>query len=116
MIGAALGHIASLSTRLPVACGRWATWPRLAIRFVAAVVTAGARDVNFATDDRLHAARGGFVVEVLGGKKIAVIGDGYGGHAALGRLVNQFRDVTGAVEKTVIGVQVKMDKTRCRHR
>jgi len=55
-------------------------------------------------------------MKVLGGKKIAVIRDSHGGHAAVGRLIYQFRDVTSAVEKTVIGVQVKMDKTRYRHR
>jgi hypothetical protein len=55
-------------------------------------------------------------MEVLGGKKIAMIGDGHGGHATVGRFVYQFRDVAGAVEKTVIGVQVKMDKTLSRHR
>jgi hypothetical protein len=32
------------------------------------------------------------------------------------RFVYQFRDVAGAVEKTVVGMKVKMDKTRCRHR
>ena len=74
--------------------------------FYALIVAAGARDVYFAADDRLHAAGGGFVVEMLGGKEIAVIGDGDGGHAAAGRFVNQFGDVASAVEKTVIGVQM----------
>lgn len=55
-------------------------------------------------------------MKVLGGKKIAVIRDSHGGHATVGRLIYQFRDVTSAVEKTVVGMQVKMDKTRCRHR
>ncbi len=81
----------------------------------AAIVAAAARDVYFAADDRLHAARGGFVVKMLGGKEIAVIGDGHGGHAAAGGFVNQFRDVASAVEKTVIGVQMQMDETRSCH-
>ena len=54
-------------------------------------------------------------MEMLGGKKIAVIGHRDGGHATMGRLVYQFRDVAGAVEKTVIRVEVKMDETRCCH-
>ena len=53
---------------------------------------------------------------MLGGKEVAVIGDGDGGHAAAGRFVNQFRDVASAVEKTVIGVQMQMDETRSCHR
>src|SRR5260370_41778322 len=105
-------------SRLRVASAASAAIARaVAIGFTAAaIVAAGARDIDFAADNRLHAARGRLVVEVFGGKKIAVIGDGHGGHAAAGRLVYQFRDVAGAVEKTIVGVQVKMYKTRCRHR
>jgi hypothetical protein len=69
-------------------------------------MAAGARDVDFAADNRLHASRGGFVMKVLSGKKIAVISDGHGGHALVGCLVYQFRDVTSAVEQTVISVHV----------
>ena len=79
MIGAALGHVAGLSARL---CARLSVGPsgglsgrRAAIArgvaiglFAAAIVAAGARNVNFTADDRLHAARGGFVMEMLGGK------------------------------------------------
>ena len=116
VIGAAPSRITGWPTVLAaVLAGRMAR-ARIAVGLFAAIVAARSRDVYFAADDRLHAARRRLMMEMLGGKKIAVIGDGYGGHAALGRLVNQFRDVTGAVEKTVIGVQVKMDKTRCRHR
>ena len=109
VIRATLGDVAVLSARLPVGCRCWAARaPRnaigIAVGFLAAIMAAGARDVNFAADDRLHAARGGFVMKVLGGKKIAVIRDGHGGHAAVGRLIYQFRDVTSAVEKTVVGV------------
>ena len=64
------------------------------------------RDVYFAADDRLHPTGGSRVVEMLGGKEVAVIGDGDGGHAAAGGFVNQFGDVASAVEKTVIGVQM----------
>lgn len=119
MIGAAASHLAGLAIGLPVgsAAGSAAIACRIAISFFrAAIVAAGARDVDFAADDGLHAARYRFVMEVLGGKKIAMIGDGHGGHAAVGRLVYQFRDVASAVEKTVIGVYVKMDETRCCHR
>jgi hypothetical protein len=123
VIRAALGDVAVLSARLnaglPVGCRcRAARAPRnagIAVGFLAAIMAAGARDVNFAADDRLHAARGSFVMKVLGGKKIAVIRDSHGGHALVGCLVYQFRDVASAVEKTVVGVEVKMDKTRYRH-
>ena len=79
-------------------------------------MAAAARDIDFAADDRLHAARGGLVIEMLGGKEVAVVGDGDGGHAAAGGFVNQFRDVASAVEKTVIGVQMQVDETRSFHR
>jgi quercetin dioxygenase-like cupin family protein len=119
MIGPALRRICRLRG-LPVLAairpGRRPARARIAIALFAAIVAARARHVNFAADDRLHAPRGGFVMEMLGGKKIAMIGDGHGRHAPAGRFVYQFRDVTGAVEKTVIGMQVQMDKTRCRHR
>jgi len=88
----------------------------IAVGFLAAIVAAGARDVDFAADDRLHASRGGFVMEVLGGKQITVIRDGHGGHALVGCLIYQFRDVASAVEQTVVGVDVKVDKTGYRHR
>ena len=78
-------------------------------------MTAAPRDVDFAADDGLHAARGGFVIEMLGGKQIAVVGDGHGGHAATSRLVNQFRDVAGAVEKAVVGMQMQMYEARRFH-
>src|SRR5260370_27404974 len=87
MIGAAARHLARLSTplstrvyiRLPVASAASAAIARaVAVRLIAAaIVAAGARDVNFAADNRLHAARGRFVVEMFGGKKIAVVRDGH---------------------------------------
>ncbi len=98
MVGAALGHIGSLS-------GGHSS--RAAIRlFRAAIVTAGSGHVNFAADNRLYAARDGFVMKLLGGKEIAVIGDSYCGHALVGGFIHQFGDIACAVEKTVIGMQV----------
>ncbi len=93
MIVAALGH--GLCARLPIRLPVGRRGP-LRVRsasvatgfFRAAIVAAGARDVNFATDDGLHAARGGFVMEALGGKQIAVIGDGHSGHAPASGLVD----------------------------
>src|SRR5437588_5602554 len=117
VIGAAPSRITGWPTVLAaVLAGRRVAWARIAVGLFAAIVAARSRDIHFAADDRLHAARRRLVMEMLGGKKIAVIGDGYGRHASAGRFVYQFSDVASAVEKTVIGVQVKMDKTRCRHR
>ena len=65
---------------------------------------AASRDVDFAADDRLHATRGGFVIEMLGGKQIAVVGDGHGGHMAPRGFAHQFTNFAGAVEKAVVGV------------
>src|SRR5260370_41185555 len=48
------------------------------IRFLSAVVTTALRHVNFAANDGLDVALAGFVKEIGSGKKIAVIGDGYG--------------------------------------
>ena len=81
----------------------------------AAIVTAAARHIDFAADDRLDAADGGFVIELLGGKQIAVVGDGHGGHAAPRGFVDQFGNVAGAVEKTVVGVQMQMNEARGFH-
>ena len=49
------------------------------------------------------------------GEKIAMIGDGHREHAAPRRLTHQFRDVAGAVQQAVIGMQMKMNEARYSH-
>ena len=69
-------------------------------------------DVHFAADDGLHAGlRCGFV-ETHRTKKIAVIGDGNGGHAGLLRLFRKRLVTAGAVEQAESGMQVKMNELR----
>ncbi len=81
----------------------------------AAIMPAASRDVDFTADDRLYAPRGGFVIKMLGGKEISVVGDGHGGHMAPRGFANQFTNIAGAVEKAVVCVQMQMDERRCFH-
>ena len=81
----------------------------------AAIFVIVRRDVHFAADDGLHAVGGGLVIEIRGGEKIAVIGDGDGGHSAARGLGGQFADFAGAVQKRVIRVQMKVNKVRGIH-
>jgi hypothetical protein len=50
------------------------------------------------------------MAEALGGKEIAVICDRHGGHPAAGCFTYKFGDVACAIEQTIVGVQVQMDK------
>jgi hypothetical protein len=84
-------------------------------RVRASVMPAAPREVDFTSDDRLHAPRGGFVIKMLGGKQISVVGNGHGGHMPPCRLANQFTDVAGAIEKAVIGVQMQVYERRRFH-
>src|SRR5208282_3350027 len=51
-----------------------------------------------------------FLIKLGGGEKIAVIGDGDGGHSAAGGFGDEVGDAAGAVEKTVVGVQVQVNE------
>ena len=81
-----------------------------ALRFGAAILVIVRRDVHFAADDRLDAVRGGLVIEIRGGKEIAVVRHCDGGHSAARGFRRQFADFAGAVEKRVIRVQMKMNE------
>ena len=72
------------------------------------IVAASFGDVNFAADDRLYAASLGLVIEILRGEKIPVVGDGHGGHSAPRGFFGQLLDFAGAIQKTVIRVQMQM--------
>jgi hypothetical protein len=86
-----------------------------AIYFLAALVPAAPRNVDFAPDDRFYVALACFVVEVRGGKQIAVVGDGHRRHFLPRRLVKKLRGFASTVEQAVIGMNVKMNELRLTH-
>ena len=79
-----------------------------ALGFRAAILVIVRRDVHFAADDRLYAVRGGLMIKIRGGEKIAVVRHGDRGHPAARGFGGQFADFAGAVEKRVIRVQMQM--------
>ena len=85
------------------------------IRFLSSVMATALRYVNFAANDGLDVALAGFVKEIGSGKKIAVVGDGYGGHLLAGRFIQKLGGLASPVEQTVIGVNVKMNELRLAH-
>jgi hypothetical protein len=52
----------------------------------------------------------GRLIKFHGPKKVPMVCDGYGRHMALGRKVHEPVDPAGAVEQTVIRMQMQMDK------
>ena len=86
-----------------------------AVGFAAAVLVIIRGDIDFAADDRLYAVGCGLVIEIRGGEKIAMIGDGYSRHPAAGSLGCQFADLAGTVEKRIIRVEMKMNEVRRSH-
>ena len=52
------------------------------------------------------------MIEIRGGEKIAVVGDGHRGHAPPRRFGRQFADFAGAVQKTIVRVQMQMYEVR----
>src|SRR5213082_2524185 len=90
--------------------------PAVAIGFFAAVVTAAFGDIDFASDDGLHVPLTSFVKEIRGSEKVAVVGDGHGGHLLAGGFVQQLRGLASPVEQAVIRVHVQMYELRLPHR
>ena len=76
---------------------------------------ASLRDIDFAPDDGFHTARFGLLVKRLGGKKVAVIGDGHGRHLATRGLVHHFFQVASSVQKTIVRVQMQVNESRDLH-
>jgi len=76
---------------------------------------AAAGDVDFATQQRLDAARAGLVVEIRRDEHVAVVSDGHSGYPASRGLIHQFGDFAGTVKKTVVGVKMKVNEMRLRH-
>ena len=54
-------------------------------------------------------------IEIRGGEKIAVIGDGDRRHPAARGFGGEFADFAGAVQKRVIRVQMQMNEIRGSH-
>lgn len=71
--------------------------------------------IDFATDDGLYIALAGFVEEVGGGEKIAVVGDGHRRHFLAGGFIEELRGLARPIEQAVIGVNVEVDELRVAH-
>jgi len=87
----------------------------VARRRFATIVPAPFRDVDFATDDGLDAARGSGAIKRFRGKEISMVGDGDGGHLAARRFVHNFFEIAGTVQKAVICVQMQVNESRGFH-
>src|SRR6266853_326286 len=85
------------------------------LRRFAAVVAASLGDIDFATDDGLDAARFRRLIKRFGGEKIAVIRDGHGGHPSARGFVDNFFEVAGSVQKTVVRMQMQVNESRSFH-
>ncbi len=70
-------------------------------------------DVEFAAEDRFDGLLLHGVEEVDSAKDVAVIGHGGGGLAQFAEVAGEFVYVAGAIEKGVIGVEMKMGKLCC---
>jgi uncharacterized protein len=87
----------------------------IALRRFAAIVPASLRDVHFAADDRLHAARLGRVIKRFRREQIPVIGDGHRRHLPARRLVDHFLEVASPVQQTIIRVQMQVNESGSFH-
>src|SRR5579859_94120 len=88
----------------------------IAVGLFAAVVPAALCDINFASNDGLHVALAGFVEEIGGREKVAVVGDGHGWHLLAGGFVQQLRSLASPVEQAKIRVDVQMYELRLPHK
>ena len=72
-------------------------------------------NIDLTTDDRLNVSLAGFVEEIRRSKKVAVVGNGHGGHFLARRFIQQFGGLTSSVEQAVIRMNVKMNELRLAH-
>jgi hypothetical protein len=77
------------------------------------VQSATGSHVGLAADDRFHPGIFRFTIELDCTEHVAVIGYGDGWLAKRFDLLNQRIDLIRAVEKTELGVQVKVNELRC---
>lgn len=80
------------------------------VRIEVAPVAGG--DIRFDADDRIDSRAGEDLVELLDAAHIAVVGDGHGRHVVLFGELDQSLDGAGAVEQTVMGVEVQVYEIR----
>jgi hypothetical protein len=73
-------------------------------------------DIGFQPDDRQDPARFGLAEEFDRAIKVAVIGQGQGGHAQRLGTIEQVRDFARTVQKAVMAVAMKMNKRPAGHR
>ncbi len=86
-----------------------------AVGLFAALMAAASGDIHFAADDGLDVALAGFVEEIRGGKKIAMIGDGHRRHFLARSFVKQFAGFASSIQQAEIRMNVKMNKLRLTH-
>ena len=67
--------------------------------------------IGFASDDRLDPVLAGLHEEFDRAEHVAMVGHGDGGHAGGFGVFDQRADFVGAVEQTVLRMNVKMDET-----
>jgi len=79
------------------------------------VKTAARGDVELAADDGLNAGGIGLFIKIYGAEHVAVIRDGNGRHGKVFRLFEEFMKTNHAVKKTVLSMDMKMDKIRMFH-
>jgi hypothetical protein len=73
---------------------------------------AGSRsNIDFAPNDGFDSFLAGGLVKLDGAKEIAVIGHRDCLHAGFPNFFHQGRDLVGSIEKTVLGMDVEMDKS-----
>ena len=72
-------------------------------------------DVGFAADDRFQALGRGGAIKLDRREEVSVVGNRHRRHSQLNRPVHQDRNLAGAVQETVIGVQVQMNELLPRH-
>jgi hypothetical protein len=66
--------------------------------------------IAFAPDDRLDTCRGRLLVELHRSEHRSVVGDGHRRHAELACPLHQRVKADGAIQQTVLGVQMKMNE------
>jgi hypothetical protein len=69
------------------------------------------RNIDFAANNGLDPFFSGRLVEFDGSKQIPVIGHGNGVHAGFPDLFHEWRDLVCAIEKTILCVNMEMDKS-----
>src|SRR2546429_5403378 len=100
--------IAAAHTRLGVA----SILAVASVGFLAAFMAAAFCYVNFAANDGLDVALAGFIEKIGSGEKIAVVGNGHGGHFFARCFLPKVRGFANPPGEDVIHIDVKMYQLR----